>query len=133
LRSITGVTSERSDHDAVDRELAAFAARRDPAELAEQLVAAGVPAAHVIAPRDVVKNPQLRHRGLFEMEHHAVTGDHELLSLPFRLNGRPTWTGRPSPSLGQHNTEVFAELGLGPDQIAALEAQGIIGTRPSGT
>ena len=94
--------------------------------------AAGVPAAAVIAPRDVVHNPQLRHRGLFEMEHHAISGDNELLSLPFLLDGEPTWTGRPSPSLGQHNNEVLTELGLTADEIAALEANGIVGTRPTG-
>ncbi len=132
LCSITGSALDRLAHDEVDAELAAFARTRDADQIAERLVAVGVPAGVVIAPRDVVHNPQLRHRGLFEMEHHAISGDNELLSLPFLLDGQPTWTGRPSPSLGQHNTEVLTELGLTVDEIAALEANGIIGTRPTG-
>jgi crotonobetainyl-CoA:carnitine CoA-transferase CaiB-like acyl-CoA transferase len=66
------------------------------------------------------------------MEHHPITGDHELLSLPFLLNGEPTWTGRASPALGEHNHEVLTELGLTADEIAQLEADGVIGTRPTG-
>ena len=132
LCAITGLTVERSGHDDIDVALSAFTLARDADEVAEQLNAAGVPAGVVIAPRDVVHNPQLRHRGLFEMEHHAITGDNELLSLPFQLNGEPTWTGRPSPTLGEHNVEVLTELGLTADDIAKLEADGIIGTRPTG-
>jgi crotonobetainyl-CoA:carnitine CoA-transferase CaiB-like acyl-CoA transferase len=132
LCSMTGVTLERSAHDEIDVELSAFMRTRDADELAQQLLVAGIPAGVVIAPRDVVHNPQLRHRGLFEMEHHPITGENELLSLPFLLNGEPTWTGRSSPSLGQHNHEVFTEVGMTAAEIAQLEADGIIGTRPTG-
>jgi crotonobetainyl-CoA:carnitine CoA-transferase CaiB-like acyl-CoA transferase len=132
LCAITGLTGPRWAHDEIDAKVSIWTRTRDADEVAEQLVAAGVPAGVVIAPRDVVHNPQLRHRGLFEMEHHAITGDNELLSLPFQLNGEPTWTGRPSPSLGEHNVEVLTELGLSADEIAKLEADGIIGTRPTG-
>jgi crotonobetainyl-CoA:carnitine CoA-transferase CaiB-like acyl-CoA transferase len=132
LRTITGLTLDRSAHDEIDDALSAFTISRDAAELAEELISAGIPAGVVIAPRDVVHNPQLRHRGLFEMEHHPITGDHELLSLPFQLDGQPTWAGRASPSLGQHNVEVLTELGLSADEIAELEAGGVIGTRPTG-
>jgi crotonobetainyl-CoA:carnitine CoA-transferase CaiB-like acyl-CoA transferase len=39
----------------------------------------------------------------------------------------------PSPSLGEHNRDVLGDLlGLSEQEIAALEAQGIIGTRPIG-
>ena len=37
-----------------------------------------------------------------------------------------------APLLGQHNHEVLAGLGLGEDEIAELEAQGIIGGSPAG-
>ena len=54
--------------------------------------------------------------------------------LPTRFR---TWTGavhtRPAPTLGQHNGEVLSgELGIGADKLAALERDGVIGTRPAG-
>jgi crotonobetainyl-CoA:carnitine CoA-transferase CaiB-like acyl-CoA transferase len=132
LRVLAALTLDRSAHDEIDDALSTWTSTQDADDLAEKLIAAGVPAGVVIPPRDVVHNPQLRHRGLFEMEHHPISGDNELLSLPFQLNGEPTWTGRASPTLGQHNVEVLTELGLTVDEIAKLEADGIIGTRPTG-
>jgi crotonobetainyl-CoA:carnitine CoA-transferase CaiB-like acyl-CoA transferase len=79
----------------------------DGAELVERLVAAGIPAPEVIAPYELADNPQLRHRHLFEPEHHPVTGTHDVPGLPFRFGNVPAWIRRPAPTLGQHDDEVL--------------------------
>ncbi len=122
----------RAAHDLIDDELRSWTKDRDADELAELLARAGVPAGVVIPAREVVDNPQIRHRGLFEPERHPLTGDHELPTLPFRFSRVPAWLRRPSPSLGEHNHEVLTELGLSPDEIAALGERGVIGDRPAG-
>ncbi len=129
---LEAIDGRRAEHDRIDKELRAGTASRDADELAELLCDAGVPAAVVIPSRDVAANPQLRHRGLFELERHPVTGDHEIPTLPFRFTGVGGWLRRPSPVLGQHNAEVLGELGIGPDELTRLEADGIIGNRPAG-
>ena len=43
---------------------------------------------------------------------------------------RPVYT-RGAPTLGQDNGEVLAALGLAPEEIRALAAERIIGTRPA--
>ncbi len=125
-------TGRRAAHDRIDDELARWSAPQDADVLAERLVAAGVPAAAVITPRDMVANPQLRHRRLFEVEDHPVTGRHELPSFPVRFGHVDTWHRRPAPTLGQHNEEVLTEIGLG-DDIGRLAELGIIGDRVVGT
>jgi crotonobetainyl-CoA:carnitine CoA-transferase CaiB-like acyl-CoA transferase len=119
-------------HDITGDDIAAHCSSRDVRELAEELQAVGVPAGHVITPRDTVHNPQLQHRQLFEVENHPISGDNVVMGLPFLLNGEPTWGGRPSPTIGEHNIEVLTEIGLSPDAITHLEELGIIGTRPTG-
>ena len=37
----------------------------------------------------------------------------------------------PAPLLGQHNHELLAEIGLSDDEVAELEAQGVIGQAPA--
>ncbi|HZP31263.1 MAG TPA: CoA transferase [Acidimicrobiia bacterium] len=122
-------------HDTIDAELSRCFAARDARELAEELASRGVPAGYVIDARETARNPQMRHRGFFEIEDHPVTGRREVPVLPFRFRdlGRP-WMRRPSPMLGQHNAEILGGLlDLGAAELADLEAAGIIGTRPVGT
>ena len=83
----------------------------------------------VISSRDIVANPQLRARGLFEVEHHEITGEHELPTLPFRYSRVSSWLHSPSPTLGQHNEEVLSEVGLTSDELASLRDSGILGER----
>ncbi len=95
--ALTHADGRRKEHDRIDRSLSAWVARATPEDAVEHLQAAGVPAEVVVHPRDISANPQLRHRGLFEVEHHHLTGDHELPMLPFRLSGVDRWLRLPSP------------------------------------
>ena len=65
------------------------------------LLDVGIPSAVVVPPRDIAANPQLRHRGLFEVEEHAVTGAHEIPTLPFRFSRVGRWLRLPAPTLGR--------------------------------
>ncbi|HVB93382.1 MAG TPA: CoA transferase [Acidimicrobiales bacterium] len=119
----------RRHHDHIDRGLTAWTVGRDADKAALLLTEAGVPAAVVIPPRDIASNPQLRFRSLFEVEHHPVCGDHEIPMLPFRFSRVGHWLRSAAPTLGQHNDEILAELGLSPEAIANLRESGIAGER----
>ena len=53
------------------------------------------------------------------------------LSHPFLLDGKHIALGAAAPWLGQHNHEVLAGLGCGPDEIRDLKAAGITGDWPA--
>ena len=130
--SLATVDGRRAAHDAIDTELAAWCETRAADEVIELLWTAGIPVGDVVRPREILHNPQLRHRGLFELENHPVTGPVELPTMPFRFDTVDTWMVRPSPTLGQHNDEVLGELGVDADARAALREAGLIGERPAG-
>jgi len=119
-------------HDAIDRWLEAWTEARDAHEIVDELSSSGVPAEVVIAARNIVRNPQLQFRSLFETEDHPVTGAHEVPMLPFRFAHVARWLRRPSPSLGQHNDEVLAELGVDVDERELLRRTRVIGDRLAG-
>ncbi len=125
--SLSTESGRHRQHDELDRHLSAWTSRLPADRVVDLLSAAGVPAEVVIAARDVVHNPQLQFRRLFEDEDHPVTGHHPVPMLPFRLAGSDRWLRAPSPTLGQHNDEVLAELGLDQHQRDALRRDGIIG------
>jgi crotonobetainyl-CoA:carnitine CoA-transferase CaiB-like acyl-CoA transferase len=91
----------------IDRQIEAWSSARKPAEVVTNLLAVGVPVSEVIPARDVVHNPQLRHRMLFEVEEHPVTGAHELPTMPFRFDDVDKWMREPAPTVGQHNGDVL--------------------------
>ena len=132
--ALATAAGRRGVHDRLDEELARWCAGRDRDALVELLASHGVPAAPVLAPRDIAGNPQMRARGFFETVEHPVVGTHDLPGLPFRLSEHDAgWLRSPPPTLGQHNDEVLRHAaGMGEDEIEALRAEGIIGDRPVG-
>jgi crotonobetainyl-CoA:carnitine CoA-transferase CaiB-like acyl-CoA transferase len=131
-RALAGVDltkgSARQLHEeALDGWLSAATLSWDAEGLVRRLVEVGVPAAVVIPPAQVAENPQLVHRGLFETEHHPVTGQHKMPGLPFSLTSIDHWIRTAAPVLGQHNDEILGELGLDATARQALRSQHIIG------
>jgi formyl-CoA transferase len=43
-----------------------------------------------------------------------------------RLSSTPAVIRRPAPELGQHNAEVYGELGIGADELARLAEEGLL-------
>lgn len=125
----------RAHVETVDDSLAAWFATRDVGTAVDELATAGVPAARVISPSNVVDNRQLVDRGYFEPLVHPSSGPSVYPRPPFRpiagTGGR--WLRTPAPTLGQHTADVLAEsCGVTTEQLVGLEAEGVIGTRPRG-
>jgi crotonobetainyl-CoA:carnitine CoA-transferase CaiB-like acyl-CoA transferase len=126
--AVDPVTDEQRAAVAALGDLGAWCAGRTPGDAADELCALGVPAAAVVPGREMARNPQLRHRGLFEVEPHPITGDNEVPTMPFRFASVERWLRRPSPTLGQHNDEVLGEVASA-DELATLRARGMLGER----
>jgi len=130
--SLTHSAGRRAAHDHIDRELSSWTIRRSAEESARMLLDVGIPSAVVVPPRDIAANPQLRYRGLFEVEEHAVTGAHEIPTLPFRFSRVGRWLRLPAPTLGRDNDAVLEDLGYSPARIEGLRQSGLIGELPTG-
>jgi crotonobetainyl-CoA:carnitine CoA-transferase CaiB-like acyl-CoA transferase len=109
---------ERVAHrDELIAELAAVFATRPADEWVATLVEAGVPAGKV---RGVLE--ALTAHGTATVEHPAI-GSLPLVPSPLGL------ASAPPPLLGQHTREVLGEAGYAQNEVAALEAAGVIGAR----
>jgi len=130
LRTLAG---RRAQADRIEAELAGWTAGHDRAELVGRLLAAGIPAAEIRDSRFIHDHPQLAARGWYQPFDLPWRGVIPLPQLPVRpTSGAWAHRHRP-PTLGEHNTEVLGgELGLDPEQLAALTADRVIGTAPEG-
>ena len=131
LRSTAG---RRTAQDQIDAKLAAWCVERAAAETAEQLCAAGVPAAAVVLPYETRLNPQLQARGFFEPLQHPVVGPVLHEGYPVHFSGGPERFHRaPAPTLGEHNREILSSLlRMTEAEIEELATRGVIGNRPAG-
>jgi len=123
----------REAHDAIDQMVSKWAAERSCDDAVELLVAAGIPASPVANSHGVRPHPQLAHRHFFQTLEHPEAGnvDYPVLPMQFSAFGSELFHSAP-PTLGEHNGEVLGgELGLGAEELAELEGEQIIGTKPS--
>ncbi len=130
---LASARGRRAEHAAIDARIAAWTAERDVATIVERLLAAGVPAAHLVNAHGLFPNAQLAWRGFFQSIEHPRTGETRYPGWPMKFSELPRASHRrPPPTLGQHNDEVLGgELGLSAEELARLRERKLIGERPS--
>ncbi|MGO9383116.1 MAG: CaiB/BaiF CoA transferase family protein [Mycobacterium sp.] len=129
---LSAAAGRRAQQDLIDERLAAWCEHRSGDDIVATLWDAGVPVAKVMQPHRQTELDQLVFRGFFEEVEHPVNGRAKLSTVPIRFSGGPgLFHTNPAPTLGQHNHELLAELGLTPAEIAELGADGIIGRTPA--
>jgi crotonobetainyl-CoA:carnitine CoA-transferase CaiB-like acyl-CoA transferase len=127
--SLTTAAGRRDRHDELDAGLTEWAATRSPDEIVAILRPRGIPVAKVLQVPAMGGDPQLVARGFYQPLDHALTGVRQYPGWPMQLSFLRAHHRRGAPTLGEHNEEILTELGLEPDDIAALADQGVIGTR----
>jgi crotonobetainyl-CoA:carnitine CoA-transferase CaiB-like acyl-CoA transferase len=113
--------------DEVDALLAAWTAGRTATQASEQLQALGIEAVPVQDFGDCAADPQLAHRGHFEVLDHPRLGPGTYEHNGFRLSGAPARYGRPSPLLGEHHHDVLVGLlGMTDAEVTDLLERGVL-------
>ena len=85
----------------------------------------GVPIAPYLSPREVFDSRQQRERDFFAPVSHPEAGDFDYAGLPFRMSETGPQLRR-APLLGEHNAEVFKDLGYSAEEITGLARAEVI-------
>ncbi|KUH64614.1 carnitine dehydratase [Mycolicibacterium novocastrense] len=97
--------------DELDALIGDVTATRDAATLADDLVAAGLPASMVKSPSERIDDdPDLAAMGLFPTVTHPDMGEVRVEGIPMRCSATPWQITSAAPRLGQHNREVLVDL-----------------------
>ena len=120
-------------HDTLIARLSAWIRSRSRDDVIRALLEEGVPASASVNNHALMPNPQLTARRFFQTLKHPFTGETRYPAFPAIFSGFERDLHRsPPPTLGQHNREVLQnELGIDEREFERLEAEGLIGTRPS--
>ena len=89
----------------------------------------GIPCGAVQNPLELLRDPQLQHRGSIVTAHHDPEwwGTLQHPGLSVHLSDTPGWATDSTPMMGQDNDRVFKQIiGLSDAEIAALTERGIL-------
>ncbi|MBI2305396.1 MAG: CoA transferase [Chloroflexi bacterium] len=116
-------------HDELDGYIAAWTREQDCHQAVDVLRQWGVNAAPVNTGREVMTDPHLEARGLFQKVSHPRVGARIYpRQLPPLFSGWAPAPLTPAPLLGEHNEEVLKGLlGMRDEDVAQLEAEKVIG------
>jgi crotonobetainyl-CoA:carnitine CoA-transferase CaiB-like acyl-CoA transferase len=95
-------------------------------EIYHQGQAEGIAVTKVATTQDVVESEQLKARQFFIKVNHPELGDYQYPSWPYKFSDAPLTVRMPAPLLGQHNEQVYTQLGYSKEDLMWLSAAGVI-------
>ena len=126
--------ARRENHDDLDRIISEWTIGLEAYDLTRKLQRLGVPAGPVLRGPDLLQDAHYKDRGTFVTVDHPQVGPKQYPGIPWKMSATPGVVRWPSPTLGQHNREVYGELlGLNGLEIDQLDQTGVIGTKPTGS
>jgi len=124
--------ARKANEPALDGIIAEWTRDQDADQAAEELSKRGVTAAPVMGILDMPNHPQLGVRGFPVEVTHPEAGKDRQAGVPWRLTGTPAAVNRPAATLGEHSSQVLAELlDVSEQEFAELVAEGVTGDMPS--
>ncbi len=125
------VLSRHRHHDELDELITSWTREQEHVEAMRLLQGAGVTAAAVLNPKQVLLDPHLRHRGYFDMVECAGEARPVPKQLGARFSAFEVGARGGAPRLGEHNREVLQGLlGLSDEELAELQEAKVIGDKP---
>jgi benzylsuccinate CoA-transferase BbsE subunit len=86
-----------------------------------------IPIAPINAPADLLENRQLKFRNYFvEVMHPLRDEPLRMPGAPYKLSATPWRIQRRAPRLGEHNAEVYGDIGIGVAELARLFSAGVV-------
>ena len=121
---------DQADIDSVMEPAAAFIKTKTKAELYEQALKSGARVAPCYNAADLLADPQLQARDFWQEVDHPELG--EKIKYPAKhhsclIKGAPEiGITRRAPLIGEHNEEVYKEIGLSKEDLIRLKSAGVI-------
>ncbi|MDE0478050.1 MAG: CoA transferase [Gammaproteobacteria bacterium] len=111
----------------VSERLARWCAERTSEEVLAEMEAARLPAGPVLSPQEVLEDPHIAARGIFQAtEYPGLNGSAPLMKTPVELSETPGEIRERPPTLGEHTHRIMRKLGYGDEDIDALRAKRVI-------
>lgn len=120
-------TITQQQRDRIEQVFEAYFKTRDKQDLFEHAVTRGFSLAPSSTAKDIIEDRQLEARQFFaSVEHPELDDTLAYAGAPIKMGDHSWEVRRRAPHIGEHNAEVYGELGLSPREQELLQRQGVI-------
>ena len=118
----------RGDHgEVISERLARWCAERTSKEVLEAMEAVRLPAGPVLSPQEVLEDPHIAAKGLFQpVSYPGLDKPAPLMKTPVELSRTPGEIRTRAPTLGEHTDQIMGELGYTDSEIAELREKRVV-------
>ena len=118
----------RGDHgEVISERLAKWCAERTSEEALEAMEAVRLPAGPVLSPQEVLEDPHIAAKGLFQpVPYPGLDKPAPLMKTPVELSRTPGEIRTRAPTLGEHTDQIMGELGYSDTEIAQLREKRVV-------
>ncbi|WP_188190176.1 formyl-CoA transferase [Nonomuraea sp. SYSU D8015] len=99
--------------------------RHDKWTVLDRLNAENIPCGPILSTKELVEDESLRDEGIVVTVDHPERGEFVTVGSPLQLSDSPVEVRTP-PLLGEHNEEIYTELGVSVEELAELKTNGVI-------
>jgi len=111
----------------ISERLSRWCAERSSDEVLAAMEAARIPAGPVMSPQQVLDDPHVAARGMFQqLDYPGAIKAAPIMTTPFSLSATPTAVKHRAPLLGEHTDQIMQELGYSDADISQLRSIRVI-------
>ena len=119
--------SRGDNGEVISERLASWCAERTNEEVLAEMEKARIPAGPILSPQQVLEDPHIAAKGLFEsVEYPGLDTPAPLMKTPVELSETPGEIRSRAPRLGENTDEIMKELGYNQEQIIDLRNKRVI-------
>ena len=119
--------SRGDNGEAISERLGAWCAERTSQEVLEAMEEARLPAGPVLSPQQVLDDPHIAAKGLFQpVEYPGLDIPAPLMKTPVELSETPGEIRTRPPTLGEHTDQLMEELGYSAEEISDLREKRVV-------
>jgi len=119
--------SRGDNGELISERLATWCAERTSSEVLDAMEEARLPAGPVMSPQQVLDDPHIAAKGLFQaVDYPGLDVPMPLMRTPVELSETPGEIRRRPPTLGEHTDQILGELGYSDAEIAELREKRVV-------
>lgn len=120
------IQKRQENRDTLNAEIETYTITKNSADWVDIMNGVGIPCGPIYTLDQTFNDAQVKHLGIAQTVESRQLGPTTLVGQPVHLSRTPNKMVSAAPEVGEDTDAILAELGLAPDEVAALRERAVI-------